>query len=574
MKKFCYLIMACAIVCLAGCRQENMSKTYKGREIRGARIESVSTKCEETSPDAGELICQMPVTIEDKQAYLSVYVSDMDNEYDVSSKSVEITTGSIKSMPFAMKVFNSNGTVYTSSDEDLEDPQTASMENVILTYDSGDNVWKFDRDYYWPLDGKALTFCSFAPDSTLVGEVPSVTDVKIASGKLKLNYTQPYAKQTDKFGSIDDALVENDLLVAMVTQSAGSDGIVNVKFKHALTGVRFECGDLRDLPISAMALEGFFESGTMTLDPAGNDGKGLITWDCTGSERRNFRQSFLVDGAEFVAAKNSSLDPTEGKPRTFFMIPQKLDLEKTSFVLETAGNIHESRIKMKDLNTTNVGGSTDGKKEENIQKILDWRNYSGRIITFRLSLASNYNMVNVSVKDEVEGLLKHNIVIMNEGETPVFIRETLVGNWLNGDNKILAAWNEKDPYGKFTSNSKGNLDFNDKTTLPGNWLWKTSGKQEDEGIYYYKYYIKPKEVLKQNLFDTFTVTKKPVSNSGSWEGNVAMQISKLELNVLVQAVSAVTVSDDGKWTYSDVTLAHAKEAWGNDIPGILMEEDK
>ena len=574
-----------AVIAFTGCRRENFHEgVYNGREIRGARIANIDSKCESHPASAGELICQTPIQLGDTTAYLSVFVSDMEDDYaGYASKAIETDNDNITSQKLAMRVFDHTGAIYVSSDEDLESPQTAEMKNVSLSYDNTDGIWKFDKSYYWPLDGKSLTFCTFAPDSVLNGPVPSVKDVEIYQGKLKLHYTQPSGKLTDSYGYIDDALEEKDLLVAMGTQSAGADGSVKVRFKHALTGVRFECGNLHGVAISAIALEGFYDSGTITLDPAGNDGKGSISWDCTGSSQRTFRQSFVEDGEEAVAVSTgASLDPDTKKSRTFMMIPQELDEDNASIVIELAGNTHTPKLKLCNLGTNNIGGGDPStlspeqiaeNQEENRRRIKDWRAYAGKIITFRISLASNVNMVNVSITDEVDGLTKKNIVIRNDGTTPVFIRETLIGNWTNSSDKILASWDETNPYGVFKTEGDATVDFNIANTIPDRWAAKASSNSEDKGIYYYKRYLAPGATLKQNLFDTFTITKKPANTSGSWEGNVDMEIKKMQLNILVQAVSAVKVKDDGTWSESDYTLDRVKEAWGTDTPITTITAD-
>ena len=123
--------------------------------------------------------------------------------------------------------------------------------------------------------------------------------------------------------------------------------------------------------------------------------------------------------------------------------------------------------------------------------------------------------VTVKVEDEVDGLVKKNVVITNTGNVDAYIRAAIVGYWCNEAGEIVAAW---DPEQDGTFNN----------SLPGN-NWTKSGD-----YYYYTDPVAPGQPTPYALFDTYTVGTPPVEGA------------HLVMNILVQAVQAEGVTADGK----------------------------
>lgn len=571
------LLTACTM--LLGCDRDDIGifRSASSRIMKGAVVTKVETKSVAPADGAnsGEvLLSETPITLEDgTDIILSAYLSDMDDSdlLPARTKAVEVTTSSIRSQSFLMNVYDDGESVYSSVDTENKDPEYTgdAMQNLVLKYDDDEKEWKFGKDYYWPEtvaghDAKPLTFCSFAPIRLFDESRLSVKNIRIEGGKLKLDYSQPVASGDAETAS-GDALIEPDLLVGMDKQTIEEHGgMANVVFKHALTGVRFLCGDLHNVKVEAITLDNFYGSGTMTLDKNAESGNG-VTWEVNSTDLRSFSQPFDVRDD---IASGDAMDASNNKERTFMMIPQKLH-DDAAILLSIGGNIHAAKVRFNALTKESVGGSTDAKKEENIALIKDWSKYAGKVITFRISLAANVNSVNVSVTDQVVGLTKQDIVIKNEGTSPIFIRASLVGNWTNEDDQILSSWSETQPFGKFYDGSGSEFGF--PTTLPDRWRESTVEK----GIYYYNRVVMPGDAIKQNLFDKFTVTSIPKSDTGSWEGNVKMQIANLEMYIIVQAVSAVVTDSEGKWVdqTESYTLDYAQTAWGT-LPFSTIVKDK
>lgn len=553
------------LLSLLSCSPEFTPGLYNGRKILGARVVGIGTRCDGSEKnESGDLIYQTNIDLGDTTATLSVFISEMDENFAgyVGTRVAETTNETLKDVNFAMTVFDPDGNVYESPAADFDDPSRRKMEKLSLSLSESSGKWEFEDEYFWPQENNPLTFCSCAPDTILTGKTPAIKSLWVEDGPdkdggklMKLRYSQP-----DHFSTNEDAEKEHDLLVALTEQNKGTDGSVSVRFKHALTGVRFRCGDLHGVSVTGISLEGFAGSGEMTYDSK----KDSVSWAPDYSDIRNFSQTFNDandSNGKSALQKGDPMDITADKSKTFMMIPQTLPDDAT-ISLAIGGNIHAAKVRISDLSRDNVGGGSDAFKDENIYRIKHWEHYAGKIITFQVSLNSNVNTVNVSLNDQIspDGTTKQNIIIRNDGTTPILVRMTMVGNWTNAKDQILSSWNERNPFGTFHSNTTGkDVDF-----TKGDWgdYWKEG---TEPGIYYYKHCIMPGQNLKHNLFDTFKVTGKPESNQkGEWEGHVEMEIDHLELVLLVQAVSAVKTAEDGTWVdqQTEYILDKAVEAWG------------
>lgn len=127
--------------------------------------------------------------------------------------------------------------------------------------------------------------------------------------------------------------------------------------------------------------------------------------------------------------------------------------------------------------------------------------------------------VDVTITDNVSGVVKSNVIITNTGSTSAYIRARIVGNWVdNQTGQIVQKWNDAS-----TANG-GDGDFAD---LPGDG-WQKSGD-----YYYYKFPVAPDQPTGNPLFTSYTVTK-------SVEG------AHLVMDILVQAIQSEGVNANGE----------------------------
>lgn len=122
----------------------------------------------------------------------------------------------------------------------------AYFENLEITADNTDNIWKSTTKKYWPIDGGKLTFIGYSPKTTGV----TATYNPNASGKGLLtisNYTVGVTlANLDPDNQVDllyskpyDAMnkTTNDGNYQYASGSTSSKQGVNIKFRHALTQV-------------------------------------------------------------------------------------------------------------------------------------------------------------------------------------------------------------------------------------------------------------------------------------------------------------------------------------------------
>jgi len=472
------------------------------------------TKCDGGS-QSETLFQDMPfVTSSGDTLYLSAELSNMEDVV------VEQTKGALiddpTSMPeskFYTYVFENNAGRYMSKGAD-------EMYKVPVTYGT---KWEFDKKYYWPTsDSQILHFVSIGPANLVdddyvyhFGNTSGGYDWNSGNNTMKLRY------QSRKDDIITDHDAENlaDLLYGFNSQSKSTDeNKVQITLKHACMGVRFEIGNIFGT-IESISLQNFYRNGDFTLSSSG------ISWSNPGS-KTEFKQLYNVVANPSLEGKD--LDETPNHAKTFMLVPQQVRSD-AKMIVSIGGTLHPEELSFEKLFTDNPTLNRN------------WNEYIGQIITFRLS-STKANNVSVVITDTVDGLTKKDIAISNDGRSDIMIRVKPVGNWLNEDGHVIASWDESNPYGIFEA------DNGFPTLNNVNW------KKGSDGFYYYRKYLKSGKTVSENLFDTYTVTSKPIDASGTWaQGGTKMQITTMELALLVQAVIA------------ESNLASFKAAWGDEM---------
>lgn len=157
------------------------------------------------------------------------------------------------------------------------------------------NVWAPSSTYYWPGEAYKVRFFAYAPKSNNAYRLSGQT-----AGHPTLTCTVP-----------DDVADQADLLVAASGEINGNSNIpVNLTFHHALTAVKFVCGnEMNPGVVKRVTLKNVYSQGTYDLDDQ--------TWKDHGRT------------TSFTQELNKTAQGTEGEAitseaQTFMMIPQTL----------------------------------------------------------------------------------------------------------------------------------------------------------------------------------------------------------------------------------------------------------
>lgn len=536
-----FITIAALSLFIACSREKNGVTACDSEQMIGLVVENggPDTKCSGGYDSDSPLVQDMPYVTENGDTlYISAYLSDMDEPEALDTKGAPITSSLLGTYgdytDFITRVYPSTGTSCYVSKKSEFDTNPRTMEEATVSYSS--SKWNFDNKYYWPNSTDNLYFISIAPKAAWTNG--NVFEHKAATCWNNYKYSFKYQTIDGTPSKTTSAEDQYDLLVAYNKQKRSDyESNVHVDFKHACVGVKFIMGNIYGT-IGTLALKRFYNEAKITV------GDGTLEFS-DYSDLENFTQEFNFETSSHK--DKDPLDATVNSTKTFMVMPQKLINRGTDpdadLFLWMDGTLHPDSLSFKDLADPSKGGDA---------KLADWSGYAGKIITFRIS-SEKANNVSVKITDTVEGKTKKDIVITNDGKSNVMIRVELVGNWLNEDGQVLASWDETNPYGTFTSDSHNGFP---NLVSTSNW------KKGSDGFYYYKKYLKGKEnaTVSENLFDTYTVESKPTDATGTWaQGGTKMQIKKMELAILVQAVIA------------ENDLASFKAAWNpnNKIDDIV-----
>lgn len=323
------------------------------------------------------------------------------------------------------------------------------------------------QDYMWK-KGENMSFVGFYP------KTESIFGNAAASGAWTFGYTVPTT-----------AAAQKDLMLAYFTGQS-STGTAPLSFTHPLASVKFVIGKTDDADkekigkITSISLKGIYASGTCTVTPSGNSLS--YGWAASGSTTAKASSSgeTLVDNKEL------------GDGFTFVVIPQNL----------ASVNV-----------TLEIGTSLD-KTFSVVLKTGTWQAGKTAVYTITPKFQAG-----IDVDDNVEGLVKSDVIIKNTGTRDEYVRAVITGAWCDVDGNIVAPW-DRENEGKFTG-------------LCGTgWTYNAT-----DGFYYYTSLVEPDEELKTDngnqLFDTYTVQSDKFPEGAS----------KLILNILVQSVVNASAAD-------------------------------
>ena len=392
-----------------------------------------------------------------------------------------------------------------------------------MSFNSSKSVWKTTvKDYLWPDNNANLKFWAWAPNGSESGTVSPT--INASSGSLAFSYVTP--KST---GGTTDAEAQKDVLLACCTanqQTWPEDHRVHMTFRHALSAIRFEIGKTDACTVNSISLKNVKSAGTCTFTASSTP---TVGWEL-GTATANFTQTFNTQVDKSTSdSPTQDVDKSTTSKATFMLIPQTYT-ESNKITLEvklTLTDSGEQVILTKELDAALTG----------------WE--AGNTYTYVLSIA---NRLEISVEDTVTDNTKRDVEIRNTASSTVkcYIRAAVIGNWFDGDGKIVEAWKVEDESLTGIPTEVGVA--NDK-----NW---TKGA---DGFYYYKYPVYP---------DTETGTGAdgkgdPDKLFTSYHAPTApLEDSYLSLSIVAQGV---------QW---DTQKSIVTNAWGSTVAGYLSVTDK
>ena len=374
------------------------------------------------------------------------------------------------------------------------------------TFSKSDDKWSYNygSDKEWP-EGGIRFFLRYPADDSSAGWTYKLKD---GSNQISIEgYTTPGVGKTNA------AELQKDLVFATeLVKKADKDG-VKILFYHPFCGVKFKLGDLPSgLTVKSVTISNVNSTGDCTITPyygnghsygktnSNKDGSaetrsaGCASW--VSSTPKDFTQTFAateqaeadVDADLFpagfgdIAANQDQLNDAS-LSKTFILIPQKFDGSAKKFVVTLSC----------EYNGVTLTRSTE------VTSAIEWK--AGSLYTYTIKFNSE---IDVEITDEVDGNVKHDVVITNTGNMPEYIRAAIIGNWFK-DGKVVSGWNA----------TQGNFDG-----FPGaNWV-------KNGLFYYYTEPVAPGEPTPDALFNTYEPAEAPVAGA------------HFEMKIMVQAIIA------------------------------------
>ena len=386
------------------------------------------------------------------------------------------------------------------------------------TFDETYGIWR--RDFGtdpWSIADPLTFFLRMPVSPTGV----SGYSYDVTNQKMSFNYTSPTTAKN-----------QQDILFAIrqlsrsqySTEAKGAKGGASVLFRHALTGVKFAIGNNASQNgvttyIKTVKFTGLKNSGTAVFSPDNsvessvddpdtfssgnsfewtlNETTGTFTQTYSESNIKTYEKNDQVGAADsFYAAGNENNLNDAKATMTFWFIPQAMTDNvnvSVTFYVKVDG------VKGQEITLTLDLGSRILAQEEDLNKV--WR--AGQLRTFTLRPTT----VDVDVEDEVVNGVKKNLSLRNTGNKPAWMRVAIVGNWVDGNGKIVAPWTQAQ--GTWAGGGLG-----------GSTKWAKGA----DGFWYFKDPVPAGGTPSVNLFDTYTKPSTIPSGATKLIMDIAVQV--------------------------------------------------
>lgn len=353
-----------------------------------------------------------------------------------------------------------------------ESATDAEKNGVSFVYNG--EKWKYTttNDPWGGDETKELDFYMWMPESTTA---VSITGTE--NGAITFDYTSP----------AETSAQEDILFTTKKIKKAERNG-QHLTFYHALTGVRFRIGNPSVGPegkeivtkITSIKFENLNSKGTCLVDPAASP---IVTWEDLSTPAA-FEQSF---GDPITVSKDifgredkndNNLNAEDGS-LTFFLIPQNV----SNVDLTITFTINDREV----TSVLSLGNTT-------------WT--AGELRTYTI----NAKDVDIYVEDEINSGVKENVTITNTGNTNVFIRATIIGNWCAPDGEAVFGYTDYTD-GRYVEISSWTIDNPGSGAsfigLPG-----TGWTKGTDGYFYYTLSVAPNGTTGP-LFTSYTPGEVP-----------------------------------------------------------------
>lgn len=555
MKKIYIAMAVIATAALISCQQEKSFNDVKLSENSVVfAVTSGSTRSSEVVSEARQGIV-IPLETEDGSKFvLEETVTSLDALMSETRGTPAYTENLGTLYANNLSVYAAEGSFGTATYSNMENSQYPRKDTDL------GKGWRYNHDYKsnpWPSSGAVGFYLNMPAEPTNV----SITGR--TGGVFTFTYTSPAS-----------AAAQQDILFAYrsTTKSEYLDDFhpngIPVLFNHALTAVKFAIGNTdsdistNDIKITGITFKNLVDKGTCKITPAsednykdnptnyssanaakweslsasGNDitsGEYGNTVNYTSGENNKFGDSW------YSAGNNKNLNDADGT-QTFWLVPQKFEGSSTTLEIQYTFDGKSDSWEI------DFGEALEG---------VEWK--AGELRTYTIKIDG----VNVKIEDVVtivgptdvdvedsdtplksyKNSTKTAVRIQNTGNTDVYIRAALIGQWLDEESG--------DPVFGYTDFTSGEFKYVDSwyqdqfvgtkpqlqgkfTDLPG-----TNWTLEDDGYYYYEDPIAPNAYIPNNLFTKYTVLDAPAA---AVSGEVRQIYFQLE--IATQAISAKKIN--------------------------------
>ena len=144
------------------------------------------------------------------------------------------------------------------------------INNLEVKYDSANNGWYTDKEYYWPGVGKDLRFFAVSAEGSWLRPTTGDAPVEVSVTDSKMTITD---------FTVDPADPNEDLMVADFVQQNQKAKAVDLKFHHALSKVEFvfktsastDGTSIPDVFVQKLEVKELANVGTLTVTPQGTN---------------------------------------------------------------------------------------------------------------------------------------------------------------------------------------------------------------------------------------------------------------------------------------------------------------
>lgn len=321
-KSFSFFGVSSALLLMASCSSDDLDSTpsLKGRIAFGVEVEqmaeapatrSAAPAITTFTPEEGT-----PVFL---QASSVPYIREPDSCHTATVRGTAVTSSDIHDT-FGLYVFE-----YPSSQRFSDIISTTAPTLANHQVNKGD-LWYSSK--HWPGKERNVSFFAYAPINCTSNRLPTTT----TKGYPNFTFTvkQKVADHTDLLVSQNDT--------SLIDIPGDSYETVNMKFRHALTAIRFKIGEkMASCVIQSISIKNFYQKGTYSFE----------TQEWTNQD---YNASAMTIEPYYEVTEEKNVEFTGMNNDMYFMIPQTLPSGATITITFVTNNTAVSKA-------FNIGGT-------------------------------------------------------------------------------------------------------------------------------------------------------------------------------------------------------------------------